>query len=51
MSASAVATDVQPIDLGVLEPAIRLPARPVAVLGLARSGVALARFLVDQAPM
>jgi UDP-N-acetylmuramoylalanine--D-glutamate ligase len=47
VSASAVATDVQPIDLGSLD--LRsFAGRPVAVLGLARSGVALARFLVDQ---
>ena len=42
-----MATDVQPIDLGSLS--LRsFGGRPVAVLGLARSGVALARFLVDQ---
>jgi UDP-N-acetylmuramoylalanine--D-glutamate ligase len=47
VSASAVAADVQPIDLGALS--LRsFAGRPVAVLGLARSGVALARFLVDQ---
>lgn len=46
-----VTSRIPPIDLNVLDmPAIRAGAlrdRPVTVLGLARSGVALARFLVD----
>jgi UDP-N-acetylmuramoylalanine--D-glutamate ligase len=38
---------VQPIDLGALDPA-SFDGRPVAVLGLARSGIALARYLHDR---
>ncbi|MEO6349611.1 MAG: Mur ligase family protein, partial [Candidatus Limnocylindrales bacterium] len=40
------ATDVRPIDLSTLN-LDSFRGQPVAVLGLARSGVALARFLVD----
>jgi UDP-N-acetylmuramoylalanine--D-glutamate ligase len=40
----------QPLDVSLLRPghARILAGQPVAVLGLARSGIALARFLVDQ---
>lgn len=48
---TTVTSRIAPIDLNVLDmPAIRAGAlrdRPVTVLGLARSGVALARFLAD----
>ena len=48
---TTVTSRIPPIDLNVLDmPAIRAGAlrdRPVTVLGLARSGVALARFLGD----
>jgi UDP-N-acetylmuramoylalanine--D-glutamate ligase len=46
VSAGAVATGVEPINLATLTMA-SFASRPVAVLGLARSGVALARFLAD----
>ena len=42
-----MATEVTPIDLAGLS-LDSFAGRPVAVLGLARSGVALARFLADQ---
>jgi UDP-N-acetylmuramoylalanine--D-glutamate ligase len=43
---NVTATDVRPIDLADLSLG-SFRGQPVAVLGLARSGVALARFLVD----
>jgi UDP-N-acetylmuramoylalanine--D-glutamate ligase len=43
----SAAAQVQPIDLDRLDLA-GFGGRPVAVLGLARSGIALARFLVDR---
>ena len=42
-----MATEVTPIDLAILSLG-SFAGQPVAVLGLARSGVALARFLADQ---